>query len=1612
MRRTDAHRRSRGFTLTELLITLAISFILMAAVYQFFIRQQHGYSTQEELSRVQQQARTAQDVLVRAIQQAGAYGLNNGGQTISLRGQVVASASDHYLTIQYDDPYRTADLGVITEEEVVTFVVSDEIPSAASGANDWPSDDPAGGSTTVRMWFDQNRAHGVESTEFFDVSVPTTLKGAPYTLYRVTPDKDAPTTASKLHAEPIASGVDNLVFRYFDQNGNPIPRDAATGAAAPPPYVLTPEQRSQVRSIEVELALRTPSKDKAYKADFPVPDFTVATYTAGGTPQTGFTGFNDDGYRRRVFRTRITPRNLSANNCGNLLLYADDAQPRCPLSSTIRATVQNRYGQPVAGIPVNFTSDAGSFTNAAPTTDVNGEVTTTLQYTDVARTIAVSASAIISCAPGGPDKYTLVSSLPISFVPGDSRDVHLMRVLPTPEILTCPAPEQWQAEATTFDACGNSVTPLLGLWLHAVDPISGAPFGTLDGAAQVELAASPQVFTVKPPTAGPYTVSKDGLGKFTQEVTFVLPKPAWFGSWLPLSAGEAEPKATIKPWPPHEIFHWTNTFAATPFDDCSQSAKADTFEVLDCLGNQVYQMEAGGPRVTASLRQGPLVTDPLAPATWGSLSSTNNGPPGSSIDIVTGAVPPLYNVTYTTPQACSLSPQLSMPAVLNPNLFLNFTAAPGAVDPSPDHRTLTLNRCTSCDIVANPATMTECAGQTTITVSGCSLNGQTVELEVTGSGSGNGKFASSGTSTALLTLTGNLPSTATDILRLGTAQDGDELTVRAYYPKKLGALWQCDPIKVRVSSECQKLEIFADANLSKPVGNAQGYEDCLSRIQDLYFKVQDCQDPGVTTLRKAVTVYAIAQNGTWLDKETIDLVPHIQTANGAVTVWRSLHNVTVVQSSGYHLDGDGALQYPPGYTIQILAEYKDVNDPTERASTLFQDLTAPVPMPVATKHRCQQLVTLAVPLPICFPNAITSGGGGSWNGNYQVHWGDVVIRGDADPASTPKRIEKLAGAALDGSSYSGSGNSDRFFDLYVGFSNAAGTAGGNLAGAAPDTSLQPFRTAGYGNYFQRISYNKITEMMATLDYDTMKQLARDRGVYWYTLSNGTIRNPSKNLTADLETVLSLSNPGVPNAYHDGKFIFVDIYGTVDPGPTTTGANVMLSPTPTFALNGIYTEGIIFVAGSLEYKSGGNGRNIAIQSPPSQETNINTNNVLTEDDLPIRPLPSAAQLPITLTDINVNGGVYAKGTIQFSGSPKIFGAVTAEQGFLGNGTPEIWYNYNLNVSDQNTALCVYCCTLDLTPGSATLRIGDTTTLQAIGAAGQVQWVSENDPVASVSSSGVVTAKAAGTARIKAVDQNNCPSWTTITVLSPCTGFAVTPSSATVGFNGTQTFTASPVPAGSSIQWYSSDPAVASVLAVGSSTTATGLAVPSATTITVNAHDANGICPNASALLTVNPPSCTIGSVTVSPTSETVGQALVQASITGTARGSLTWSSTAPATVNPSGLVTGVAPGTATITATDSFFTGGTCKADTSVTINCGLTISGPATVQKAHTIQLTASGGVAPITWDSSQTNRATVTSPANPTTVTGGNVNQNRTVTITATDSQGCTKSVSITVTP
>jgi trimeric autotransporter adhesin len=270
---------------------------------------------------------------------------------------------------------------------------------------------------------------------------------------------------------------------------------------------------------------------------------------------------------------------------------------------------------------------------------------------------------------------------------------------------------------------------------------------------------------------------------------------------------------------------------------------------------------------------------------------------------------------------------------------------------------------------------------------------------------------------------------------------------------------------------------------------------------------------------------------------------------------------------------------------------------------------------------------------------------------------------------------------------------------------------------------------------------------------------------------------------------------------------------------------------------------------------------------------------------------------------------------------------------------------------------------------------------------ITWDGSDDNIATVSSNGRVTALSPGTMTVSATAGGKTGTATIVVINVPVASIDLTPTtqSVVVGQN-TPAFTAvtkdaaGHVLTGRTVTFNSDNTAVATIDA--SSGVATGVTTGTAH-ITATSE---GITSNA-ATLTVNPPP--VSSVAVSPPSQTItdGGTAPFAATLNDAQGNpltgrtVTWDSSdhSVATVDNSGLATSTGPGTATITATSEGKSGtATLQVDaapvTSVVVTPpASTITAGTTVQLTASIQETNAGGHRhTVTWDSNNTNAATV----------------------------------------
>ena len=321
---------------------------------------------------------------------------------------------------------------------------------------------------------------------------------------------------------------------------------------------------------------------------------------------------------------------------------------------------------------------------------------------------------------------------------------------------------------------------------------------------------------------------------------------------------------------------------------------------------------------------------------------------------------------------------------------------------------------------------------------------------------------------------------------------------------------------------------------------------------------------------------------------------------------------------------------------------------------------------------------------------------------------------------------------------------------------------------------------------------------------------------------------------------------------------------------------------------------------------------------------------------------------------------------------------------------------------------------LSPQQATLSTGQTLQLTVsltddrgqvlIGR--QVSFATSNAQVATVSATGLVTGVAPGSATITATSEGRSGTATFTVTPEPVSSVVISPANGSIVVGSTLQLSATPRNAtgqtltGRTITWSSGAPGLASVSAAG---LVTGLA-PGSAVVLATVEGKQG-----SAVITVR--QVPVASLTINPASATtaVGQSVTLSAKTLDAAGNVLtgrvvgWSSSdlTVATVNSAGVVTGVAAGTVTISASSEGQTASATVQVTSVVSNSVTVSVSPtqANLTVGQTVQLAAvvrdaSGTVlssAPVTWSTSNVSVAGVSSTGRVTGVSAGNA------TVTAT---------------
>lgn len=157
---------SKGFTIIELLIAMAVSGILMGAVFKIYSSQQAHYAAQLDVTEMQQNVRAALKLLSRDIRMAG---YDNATLSVAGKGKakiINAEPDLFYFSVDLNEDGDVNDTG-----EHIAYDLSDDsgIPTLRRTTSNTtiPVADKGGGHWEVTTAGQRPAADGIEQMEFF-----------------------------------------------------------------------------------------------------------------------------------------------------------------------------------------------------------------------------------------------------------------------------------------------------------------------------------------------------------------------------------------------------------------------------------------------------------------------------------------------------------------------------------------------------------------------------------------------------------------------------------------------------------------------------------------------------------------------------------------------------------------------------------------------------------------------------------------------------------------------------------------------------------------------------------------------------------------------------------------------------------------------------------------------------------------------------------------------------------------------------------------------------------------------------------------------------------------------------------------------------------------------------------------------------------------------------------------------------------------------------------------------------------------------------------------------------------------------------------------------------
>ena len=292
-------KRSKGLTLIELLVAMAISGILIAALYRTFIGQHRTYTVQEEVVDMQQNARVAINRMMREIRMAG---FGNAWNILPPYGLPFSAMGGPFSYIINPRDNQNTIIG--HHDDQITIIGAFEqvsvLKTLTDGTNTIELVEKAdqfnlinrkylcvGGLETHVVTAISGNTITLDSNLLFNHRAGTPVfkvKAITYQLRWDNRNPNMPVLTREDHtdgggSQVVAENIDNLQFRYVLEDGSESD---------------SPADPSSIRMVRVTVHARTSFSDLEFKSD---PEFKVGV----------------GGFRRRTIASNILVRNMMLN---------------------------------------------------------------------------------------------------------------------------------------------------------------------------------------------------------------------------------------------------------------------------------------------------------------------------------------------------------------------------------------------------------------------------------------------------------------------------------------------------------------------------------------------------------------------------------------------------------------------------------------------------------------------------------------------------------------------------------------------------------------------------------------------------------------------------------------------------------------------------------------------------------------------------------------------------------------------------------------------------------------------------------------------------------------------------------------------------------------------------------------------------------------------------------------------------------------------------------------------------------------------------------------------------------------------------------------------------